>query len=802
MSKGWRIFLASFSFVVIVLAAITFFSYRLLTKSLPQTKGALTLSHLEKPVQVYRDEYGVPHIFAESEADLYRAAGYVTAQDRLWQMDMNRRIAAGRLSEIFGKSALETDRFLRLWGLARISKEMVSAMSPESRLVLEAYTEGVNSFIDSHQNRLPIEFSLLKYKPEKWKPEDSAAYVRLMAWRLSFSWYVDPVLAELVQNLGDAKAREVFPEFPKDGALIIQPNAKPFWAELKPFLDTGLALRDFLGITSGLVGSNSWAVAGPKSECGKPLLANDPHLELTAPSIWYEMHLSCNNFDVIGVSLPGTPGILIGHNKNIAWGLTNGMLDDVDFYIEQINPENPSQYWDGKSWLDFQIVEEEIAVRDSTPVKFQIKFSRNGPIVSNFHPAFKENEKVVAMRWTGQQPSDELAALLKIQTAKSWADFTDAVRHFRTPAQNFIFASASGDIGYYLGGAIPIRKNTTGMLPHNGWEQKGQWFDYVPFEKQPHILNPPENYIVTANNKIVDDRYPFYLTNLWEPASRANRIHDALSAKEKLSLADFRTLQIDVVSNYAKKLLPLILETIKAQLDASSQPELQTAYDLLKEWDGKESSESIAASLFNAFVLKLIENTFKDEMGEGLYENYIHLGNVPTRVIADLLQKEESSWFDDIATSEVETRDDLIVRSLLDGTELLKTLAGERISDWAWGRIHTLTMNHPLGRKRPLDFVFNLGPFPRGGSKMTVNNSEYNLQNPFAAGLGASTRQLVDFCDLNNSLSVITTGQSGHPLSEHYKDQAPLWLEGSYHRSVMDRVEIEQTAPGHLILTP
>jgi penicillin amidase len=802
MPKGWRIFLGIVVFFIIVLAAVTFFSYRLLTKSLPQTEGNIQLALLEKPVHVYRDEYGVPHIFAEGPADLFRAAGYVTAQDRLWQMDMNRRIAAGRLSELFGRATLETDRFLRMWGFARIATDLVATMSADSRMALEAYTDGINGFIESHQDRLPVEFSLLRYKPEKWRVEDSIAFTRLMAWRLSFSWYVDPVLAELVEKMGDAKAREIFPDFPREGPLIIQQSVQPFWTEVQPFLENGLAVRDFLGITGGQVGSNSWVVSGEKSKCGKPLLANDPHLELNAPSIWYEMHLSCDEFNVIGVALPGTPGILIGHNEDIAWGLTNGMLDDVDFYIEKINPENPNQYWDGKSWLDFQTIAEEIAVKDSTPVALEIKSTRNGTIISSVHPSFQGSERVVAMRWTGQQPSDEMAALLKLQKAKTWLDFTDAVSYFKTPAQNFVFASASGDIGYYLGGAIPIRKNATGLFPHNGWEEKGQWSEFVPFEKQPHVLNPPENYIATANNKIIDDRYPFYLTNLWEPASRADRINQVLQAKEKLSLADFRVLQTDIVSTYAQKMLPLVLETATAELDSTKDENLRIVYDLLKDWDGRESAESIATSLFNAFTLKLIENTFKDEMGTALYENYIRLGNIPTRVIATLLENERSTWFDDVETLEIEGRREMIVRALHDGQELLKTLAGDLVSDWAWGRIHTLTMDHPMGRQKPLDFVFNLGPFPRGGSKMTVNNSEYSLRRPFAAGLGASTRQLVDFCDLHNSLSVITTGQSGHPLSEHYKDQTPLWLEGNYHRSVMDRVEIEQTARSHLTFTP
>ncbi len=802
MLTGWRISFGILIFIVLVVAVVFFFSYRLITESLPQTEGTIKLPVLEQVVQLYRDENGVPHIFAKKELDLCRAAGYVTAQDRLWQMDLNRRTAAGRLAEIFGKAAIETDRFIRVWGFARVGKEMVAAMSPESRQALEAYTAGVNAFIESHKDRLPIEFSLLRYEPEKWRLEDSAAFIRLMAWRLSFSWYVDPVLAELVQNLGEAKAREVFPDFPKAGALIIQPSVIPFWTGIDEFLDSGLALRNFMGIPGGQVGSNSWVVAGQKSECGKPLLANDPHLELTAPSVWYEMHLSCADFNVIGVSLPGAPGILIGHNEDIAWGLTNGMLDDVDFYIEKINPDNPNQYWDGRNWLDFQTLEEEIMVKDSAPVKFEIKFSRNGPIVSNIHPMFKDSADVVAMRWTGHRISDELTAMLKIQRAKNWDEFKDGIRNFTVPAQNFIFASEKGDIGYYLGGAIPIRKNSTGLFPHNGWEENGQWSEYVPFEEQPHVFNPPENFIVTANNKIIDDRYPYYLTNLWEPSSRADRINQVLREKEKLSLADFRALQTDVTSSYAIKILPLILETVKSRLDSTTNENLQLLFDILRDWDGEESAESIAAALFNAFNLKLIENTFRDEMGSRLYENYIDLGNVPTRVIGFLLENEQSLWFDDISTPEIETRNDIILRSLWDGREYLANTAGAEISDWAWGRIHTLTMEHQIGSRRPLDVVFNLGPFPRGGSKMTVNNSEYSLQHPFAATLGASTRQLVDFCDLNNSLSVITSGQSGHPLSEHYRDQASLWLEGKYHRSVMDRVEIEQTAVAHLVLTP
>ncbi len=802
MEKGRGVISKIIILVVIVLTIIVFHCYRLFTISLPETKGELTLNILESPVHVFRDEYGVPHIFSEKESDLYRASGYVTAQDRLWQMDFNRRVATGKLSEIFGESTLEYDLHVRSWGFYRTAKEITDTLSPESLLVLEAYVEGVNAFIDTHLERLPIEFSVLKYKPEKWKIEDCVVFSRFLAWKLSFSWYVDIVLQKLVDKLGEKKTREIFPDFPKSGPFILSSKFKSFSTEIGEFFKNGLALREFLGMQGAHLGSNSWVVSGEKSTCGKPLLANDPHLELMTPSIWYEMHLSCGELNVAGVTLPGTPGILIGHNEHIAWGLTNGMVDDVDFYVEQINPENPNQYLNGKKWQDFEQIEETILVKDNNPVTMQIQISRNGPIISKSHPLLKNNPAAVSMRWTGYQPSDEFAALLKMQQARNWHDFTRAVSNFKVPSQNFTFASENGDIGYYLGGAIPIRKNATGILPHQGWLDTGQWIGYVPFEKLPHVLNPPEHFIVTANNKIVDNSYPYYITNLWEPASRAARLHQILSEKKKFSIEDFKSMQTDVVSILAQKIMPILLRTVETRMESDSTQDLRTLYNLIKYWDCKESTVSVAASIFNAFFLKLTENTLQDEMGEELYSNYIQLSNIPVRVMTALLENENTQWFDNALTPDGESREDIIVQSLLDAGTLLKNIAGESISSWSWGQIHTLKMLHPLGSRKLLDTVFNLGPFPLGGSSTTINKAEYRFDAPFSAVVGASTRQLVDFCNIDSTYSVITSGQSGQRQDKHYKDQTPLWLEGKYHRVLLDSLEISQTAPEHLLLRP
>lgn len=800
MARRWGVVSKVLIFVFFVSIAIIFLGYRLITSSLPQTSGIIEVAGLSVGVDVYRDSFGVPHIFAQNERDLFFAAGYVTAQDRLWQMDFNRRAAAGRLSEIFGEATIEHDKFLRLWGFRRIADEIARILSPESRAALTAYAAGVNAFIETHQGRLPIEFSLLGYKPEAWQIEDSIAFTRLMAWKLSFSWYVDLMLQELVEKVGVHKAREVFPDFPKEAPLIVQD--RDLWSQTRGLLDAGMQVREFFGIGSGSVGSNSWVVSGEKTDCGKPILANDPHLELRAPSVWYEIHLSGGDIDVAGVSLPGVPGVVIGHNRDIAWGLTNGMVDDVDFYVERINPDNRNQYWDGRDWLDFEVIEEDIRVKDQARVKLQIKFSRNGQIVSDLHPVSRGRNKVVAMRWVGSTPSDELAAYMNLLKAGNWDEFTAALRGFKVPAQNFLFASQSGDIGYYLGGSIPIRRNATGILPHQGWLSAGQWTGEVPFEERPHVFNPASGYIATANNKIVSDRYPYYISNLWEPSGRIARIHEMLSAPAVFSVDNFKRMQLDVESVVAKSLLPIILQHVEAKLDSNEKSELGTLYRLIKDWNGVETPDRIEPAIFHAFLIKFAENTIRDEMGDELYQHYIRTNNVPFRVVTALLRKEHSVWFDDISTEKVESKTDIVVESLLDAGRLLRQMAGESIADWRWGEIHQLTMAHPLGVQKPLDFFLNIGPMQRGGSTMTINSAEYRFRAPFTSDVGPSTRQIVDLCDTAHAWSVITTGASGQRMSKHYKDQTPLWVAGDYHPMMMERAEVIKDASEHLVLSP
>jgi len=801
MRNRWSRLKVVFVFLISICVVLLFLLHDLLTDSLPRTDGEIRVPVLQKTADVYRDRFGVPHIFAANDIDLFKAAGYVTAQDRLWQLDFTRRIALGRLSEILGETTLEQDKFLRLIGFGRIAEEIWPQLSPESRAVYQAYADGINAFMTTHRAKLPVEFSLLGYEPDLWRPQDSIAFARVMAWNLSFSWHIDIVLGRLVEKLGVRKAREVFPDFPKTGPFIIPAGVRPNWSSTASFLRAGQSVQALLGSNGVRLGSNAWVVSGEKTPCGKPMLANDPHLQLMAPSVWYQMHLAGENLNVTGVALPGIPGIVIGHNDKIAWGLTNGMVDDADFYVEKTAPDSSKRYWDGKAWQEFTMLEEEIQVKNQEPVMFPIRFTQNGPVISEQHPAADGSQGVISMRWTGQAVSDEMSAYLQLMRAGTWDDFVASLQDFKVPAQNFVFAGSDGDIGYYLAGAIPLRRRN-GMLPQKGWSKAGRWNGFIPFEKLPHVKNPPLGYIFTANNKIVSDRYPYYISDLWEPPSRAARIQERLQAQTVFTVDDFISMQSDVESVLARSLLPVILHSVETRLDSTTDGDLAMLYRLIKDWDGVEAADRIEPSIFHALFVSLTKNTLQDEMGEALYESYIKTGNVPFRVMPALLARPESSWFDDVNSSQVESMDDIIARSLIDAGKMLRQTAGDRISDWRWGEVHQLKMMHPLGRHEALDFILNIGPFPRPGSTATLDNSEYRFAEPFASVVGPSMRQIVDLCDLQHSLSIITTGESGQRLSEHYKDQTLLWLNHEYHTLVLDKSEVVRSAAHHLKLLP
>lgn len=802
MPRSAKIFIGIVGMVFIITLVVVIQGVRLNKESLPQTNGTLVVPGLNFPVHVYRDSFGVPHISAETEDDLFFALGFVTSQDRLWQLDINRRAATGTLSEIFGTETLPYDRLIRMIGLPGIANQLTQALSPESKNVTTAYAAGINAFLDMNKKLLPTEFIIMKYEPQPWEISHSLAFQRLMAWALEMAWRVDPVFGELTERLGFQKVKEILPQYPEKTTIVVD---RPYldWSKVQKtfafFTDRSLIVPGFFRAGSG---SNSWVVSGKRSLTGKPILANDPHLAIQNPSIWYQVHLKAPGIDCYGVCLPGLPGIVIGHNQAIAWGLTNVMADGCDFFIENLNPNNPDQYFYQGKWQQLQHRKEIIIVKDRSPDTLIVRSTDHGPVISDLHPVFMDTSRAITMKWSGRFISDEMLASYKILKAKNWDQFLEGLKYFSVPPQNYVYADTMGNIGYYCTGLIPIRNSGNGLIPQPGWNNRFEWRDRIPFPELPHLFNPPENYIVTANNKIISDRYPYFISTYWEPSYRAERIQQLLLTKEQLSLSDFKSMQMDIFSKHAEFIMPKILE-ILPQFEDSSQLRKYFSFSL-KTWNLQLDKKSVGAAIFEIFLTKLFKNIYQDEMGDSLFQNFLALPNIPIRITDQLISRGTSEWFDNIHTPDVkETIDQVFLSSFEETYHYLESNFGDSVYDWQWGNLHQLNFEHPLGKAKPLDKLFNIGPFPVDGSYTSVNNAGYFLdKNDFHVNIGPSLRQIVDLSDMNNSISVITTGQSGHPLSKHYKDQAPLWLSGEYHQSFMDSATIQHSNFDLLILTP
>ena len=801
MKSKLKVFTGIFgSLVVITIVTLLILRY-LVTKSFPVVDGTLVVAGLQNRVTIQRDEFGIPHIFAANEHDLFFAQGYVHAQDRLWQMDVARRAGEGRLSEVFGSSTLKFDKLFRTVGMKRIAEKLEQNLHPESRRVLQAYSDGVNAFITSHRGKYPVEFDMLNYTPEEWKPVHSLLVARLMAWELNISWYVDLVLGDLYKTFGEEKAQEIFPTYPENGPVIVPKELRTnlFSDNLLKLIDVDQEFRVLYGITGTHIGSNAWAVSPQKSVSGKAMLANDPHLGFSAPSKWYELHLHSGEYDVAGVSLPGTPMVVIGHNQRIAWGLTNVMADDADFYLEMTN--SAGEYLFRDVWSPMTVIQDTILVKDSSSVILTVKLTNHGPIINDVNPVGSITKDVlVSMRWTGQDVSDELYSLMLINKAKNWNEFKSGVREFTVPGQNFVYADIDGNIGYLAGVRLPIRSAQNPTLPMPGWTGEYDWTGFVPFERLPSLYNPPQHFIATANNKMTDNSYPYHISNLWEPPSRIQRLDELLSKEEKLSVEDFERIQGDYFSYFAKQTTPYILHAFDSVTVLNA--DIKTSLSYFQNWHFQLSKDDVPTTLFHVFFTHLLRNIFLNKMGETLYQKYIFIANIPYRTVPALLRNPSSWWFDDPSTPQIEKRDDVIRKSLGEAIQELKASLGGEMKTWQWGLLHTVTFRHPFGAQPPLGSVFNIGPFPVGGSGTTLNNGEYYLATPYQETLGPSMRQIVDFSDINGALSVIPTGESGQPMHEHYSDQTPLWLSGEYHQLPIDSIRIAEATKHTLYLLP
>lgn len=818
--------------LAIFLALLGIFTVR---RAFPQTEGEVSLPGLDGEVNIYRDEYGIPQIYASSLHDLFYAQGYVHAQDRFWQMDFWRHIGAGRLSELFGESQVETDAFLRTMGWARIAEEELLESGPEAIAILTAYSEGVNAYLADHSGAaLGLEYAVLglqnaDYRPEPWTPVHTLTWAKAMAWDLRGNLDTEIERALLLKVFPPNQVADLFPPYPADHPVIVESfpltaggadlsAAAPFSAA-DPALEAAaraLSLLDpLLGPSGAGIGSNSWALSGKRTESGMPLLANDPHLGIQMPSIWYQIGLHCQPqseacpYEVAGFSFAGVPGVVIGHNDRIAWGFTNNGPDVMDLYIERVNPENPDQYEVNGEWVNFETRTEVVQVAGGEPVEVTVRSTRHGPVISEVYDLEEFGEQagvelpenfVIALRWTALEPQHIFEAIWGFNKAQNWEEFRRAARYFTVPAQNLLYADVEGNIGYQMPGLVPIRHRGDGSLPVPGWTDDYEWMGYIPFEQLPFVFNPESGYIVTANNQAVPRDYPYPVTTSWDYGFRAARIVQMIkNAPGPIDIASLQQMQMDSTSLNAETLVPLLLS-----LPMEGRPAEARQY-FLEDWDYREEADSQAALFFERFWWNLLMETFYDEP---FPEEYLPDGGARFyEVMRNLVQQPQSSWWDDRATPDViENRDDILLRAFEITVRVGEERYGKNFAKWpTWGELHTATfVNRTFGRSgiAPIEALFNRGPFPTGGGDSIVNATGWEVGVGFGIDWLPSMRMIVDLGNLNNSFTVHTTGQSGHAYHPHYIDLAPLWATGQYYPMLWEEQVIISNAVEHLRLIP
>jgi penicillin amidase len=776
-------------------------AYVYLLQSLPQLEGEARVHGLQAPVEMLRDRYGIPHIFAASHEDASFALGYAHAQDRLWQLEMNRRIAAGRLSEVVGPGGLDTDRFLRTLGVRRSAEANLRRLDTETQRMLAAYAAGINAFLASNPV-LPIEFWLTGVRPGPWTPADSVAWMKMMAWDLGGNWRNEVLRMRLARTLPMARIQEFVAPYPGDAPLAL-PDLKTLYGALEregvQLAEDALRLAEIApGVQPEGLGSNNWVVSGARSASGKPLLANDPHLGLTAPPVWYFAHLSVGGASLIGATMPGVPAIILGRSDRFAWGFTNTGPDVQDLYIEKL--DDAGNYLTPYGPRPFRIVEETINVKGAEPERLRVRISRHGPVVSDvLRPAqdLAPRGHVLAFAWTALLEDDLTPqAALKMARARDWEGFLAAARDFHAPQQNMVYADVEGNIGFVAAGRVPVRRpenDLKGMAPAPGWLEKYDWNGFLPFEDLPRAYNPPGGALLSANHKITPPGYAHFITSEWQPPYRADRIRELLDATPKHDVASFARMQADVVSLAVRESLPRLLAT------RPRSEEARRALALLAKWDGQMAEGRAEPLIAWGWWREITRALYADELGDAFRANWLARANFVARAIA--AGSDEARWCDDVRTPATENCEEMLALSLEAALADLRKRYGEDASAWRWGPAHFARHEHrPFGRQPLLARAFDIR-VPTPGDVYTVNVGRNNLNDdaqPFANRHAASLRAVYDLSDPEKSLYIHSGGQSGNRLSPHYEAFTGAWARGEYIQMVTARAAL-QAQPHRLL---
>lgn len=836
----WTLVGLVITFVVFASAFVLFSVQR----AFPQVEGTIQIQGLSAPVEVIRDSMGVPHIYADTQEDLMMAQGYVHAQDRFYQMDYWRHISFGRLSEMFGETLVETDTFLRAMGWGRLAEEQYGTEAPEIRALLEAYAAGVNAYLATQSPaELAFEYSIFEltnrnYTPEPWTPAHSLAWGKVMAWDLGGNHEKEIDRGLALGVLSPERLAQLYPPYPGDrhphivehfqrrapGVEATHFSSEAFLSSAAfqaPLRSAAYAIDAINRVTGGglhsVIGSNSWVVSGEHTDTGMPLLMNDPHLPAQMPSIWYQVGLHCNvisddcPFNVAGFSFAGVPGVIIGHNVDIAWGFTNVGPDVQDLYVEKINPDNADQYEHKGEWLDMDVRTETISVAGGDDVVIKVRSTIHGPIISGAYGLLedfgdagidKPDPFAVAMRWTAFDDVPSIVGpILGLNTASNFEEFREAARLFAVPSQSLLYADTKGNIGYQMPGAIPIRSKGDGTLPVPGWTGEYEWTGFIPYEELPFVLNPSSGYIVTANNAVVDDSYPYLITRDWNYGHRAQRIVDLVTSRFGIGIDGHATILFDSYDLNAQRILPFVevaMKTADSNLDSAESEALNE----LLGWDLQNFADSTGAAVWNVTWYHLLFLTFNDELPEALGP----LGDSRWfEVVHRLLDNPTDDFWNDVNTPETETRDDILVAAFLQGVSEARERLGPDVDRWTWGDLHQVTfVNQSLGMSGigVIEDRFNRGPFPASGSAGVVNATGWDAREGYDVSWLPSMRMLIDLGDLTNSRAIHTTGQSGHAYHEHYINMVPLWLAGETVPMLWDRADIEADAKATMTLVP
>ncbi|MHB1146857.1 MAG: penicillin acylase family protein [Lutibacter sp.] len=756
----------------------------------PDYSGEITLSGIENETSVYFDDYGIPHIYAQNQYDATTALGYVHAQDRLWQMELMRRIAPGRLSEIFGKDMLKNDRFFVSLGIEETSRKSLEKLDKNGEVykLATAYLNGINQFIENGPT--PIEFTLVGIEKEPYQLNDIYNILGYMSFSFAMAQKTDPLLSVLKKKLGDDYLKELNIEIGSNTTFI--KNSKENLESYSAMVASVNEVMEKSPI-SPFIGSNSWVVSPKKSATGKVLFANDPHIGYSQPAVWYEAHIVTPDYEMYGYHLAGVPFPLLGHNRNYAYGLTMFENDDIDFYNEENNPADSTKYKTPAGFETYKTVTKNIKVKDADDVNITVRSSRHGPIMNDAIDAITQKEPV-AMSWIYTQFDVEiLEALYTISRAKEMKDVKKGASMIHAPGLNIMYGDAAGNVAWWAAGQLyKLNPDVNRNFILNGASGEDDPIEYLDFSNNPMAENPPWNYVYSANNQpdtIANILYPGY----YVPEDRAKRIVQLLEPKNNWNKQSMSAMINDVTSSVAASIVIEFTENMDYNSFSKSE---QKAIDVLQLWDGSNTVDQVAPTIYNKWIYLYLKNTFEDEMGTKLFTQFLatHLSK---RVIAEQIEKDSSIWWDNTTTkNKTETKKEILSKSLVEAVASLEKQLGSDIKAWNWGKVHTLEHPHPLGKVAALKNYFNVGPFPIKGAREVIDNRGYDYTDSglYAVNAGPSTRRIIDFSDIENSISILPTGQSGNPFSKHYKDQAEMYNKGEFRKMKLNEEEIKKVS--------